>query len=252
MKSLSIVGRNASRIKEVKEQFQSEGFTFTVKKPDVVISLGGDGTFLYAERCHPGIPKLLLRDSTICNKCNDELLHHVVQKLRKNQMSIENHITLEALVSGSRKAMRCANDVVIRNKKPTDALRFTISINNKQVNEEFIGDGVTISTPFGSTGYFHSITGMSFSKGIGIAFNNTTKRHPPVFVSDKDVVKVTITRNDAHVATDNNPQILTLKKGQSIVVKKSRIDARILTTKPTQHPRHAHLRDKKRRQSIKE
>ena len=41
--------------------------------------------------------------------------------------------------------------------------------------EKVIGDGLLVATPFGSSGYYRSITGGLFESGIGVAFNNVHK-----------------------------------------------------------------------------
>lgn len=41
--------------------------------------------------------------------------------------------------------------------------------------EKVIGDGLLVATPFGSSGYYRSITGGVFEIGVGVAFNNVHK-----------------------------------------------------------------------------
>jgi len=41
--------------------------------------------------------------------------------------------------------------------------------------EKVIGDGLLVATPFGSSGYYRSISGGVFETGLGVAFNNVHK-----------------------------------------------------------------------------
>ena len=56
-----IVVRHDSKTARVKRHLKKHGFSYTRLKPDFVVSLGGDGTFLVAERLYPGVPKLIAR-----------------------------------------------------------------------------------------------------------------------------------------------------------------------------------------------
>lgn len=73
---------NACIFSEKKEEIEpfvrNTGFSLVDERPDLVISYGGDGTFMRAETAFPGVPKLVLKGSRICNFCsplpNEEML----------------------------------------------------------------------------------------------------------------------------------------------------------------------------------
>ena len=94
-------------------------------------------------------------------------------------------------------------------------------INHKIVDKEIIGDGIVLSSPFGADAYFKSITHTSFKRGIGIAFNNTTKKFNPVVVKEQSLISVFLLREKADLGFDNDPHIYTLHEGDKIEVKKS-------------------------------
>ena len=62
---IAIVGRERKVVQEYKKEIRKSGIVYTDTKPDIVISLGGDGTILLAERWFPGVPKLPIRDHSI-------------------------------------------------------------------------------------------------------------------------------------------------------------------------------------------
>jgi len=203
-----------------------KNFIYDEVKPDIVVSLGGDGTFLMAERRYPGIPKLLIRSSNICNKCDWDSLSPILDKLKRKEFRIEEHAKLEAHMKSEKRI--CVNDFVIRNKTPIHAIRFLFFVNGKQLEGELIGDGIVVATPFGSTAYYYSITKSKFDSGIGIAFNNLSREIAHKIIDEHSTVGIEITRGDATFSYDNNPNIMILRTGDKVRVRKSHEVARIV------------------------
>ena len=193
---------------------KSEQFLPVIENPDFVLSVGGDGTFLIAERQYPGIPKILIRESKICKNCHDLSLHTMLRLIKNKAYTIKEHPKLTAKIGEKR--LIATNDIVLRNKLQTSALRFSLAINGNILFPELIGDGLVIATPFGSNGYFHSITTKHFQNGIGIAFNNITKKVLPLFLKEKDTVHIVILRMEGFVSADNNPQMVIVKRKDAI------------------------------------
>lgn len=234
IKRIAIAGKNKEHVANVKETLAENGFLIVKSAPDVVLCLGGDGTFLYAERMFPTVPKLLIRDSNICKKCNVDLLTEVFQQLKSRKAGIVEHMKLSARIVRKGKTVaerECANDVVLRNRHLPEAIRFSVQIDDTIIDGECIGDGIVISTPFGSTAYFYSITRRTFRKGIGIALNNTTKQVGPIVASPDSTVRIRLLRRDADFASDNDPNILHLQQGDIIEIKKSKAPVRIIKIK---------------------
>ncbi len=222
---IAIVSRDVRRLKKHIKTI-SKYKKFLSKKPDVVIALGGDGTFLTAERYYPGIPKLLVRDQSICQKCDWDNLEEGIKRILNKRYYIEKFPKIEARVNGTR--VEAVNDIVVRNIHPMHGIRFNILVNGKKLNKEFIGDGIVASTAWGSHGYFHSITRSHFEKGIGIAFNNSTKPHKPLIFPKGAKVTIKLNRGSAHVVGDNHPEIYLVPEGKRIVIRQCKEHARIV------------------------
>ena len=222
---IAVVSRNPHKLEKHRETLRKYLQYFS-DEPDVVVAVGGDGTFLAAERVYPGVPKLLIREESICNKCDWDDVDDGLQRVVRGQFSIVEFKKIVAHVKGEIK--EAVNDIVIRNVHPTHAIRFFVWINQKKLPQEFIGDGIVIATAFGASGYFHSITRTCFTQGSGVAFNNTTVQHPPLTISASDKVTIEITRGFAHVAADNNPQLTVVGKGDKIHIQQSSSVARII------------------------
>lgn len=205
-----LTGKNS---KDIEKLVKKLGFEIVTEDSDVVLSYGGDGTLLSAERKYPGIPKLPIRDSLICKKCpehNDEVL---LKKLISNRLQLKVYRKLETEILF--KKFYALNDFVVRNSFPIHAIRF-------DANDKFlIGDGIVIATPFGSTGYFKSITGKTFDSGFGIAFNNTTQEVSPLILKAGNVVNFRLKRGKATLSFDNSPDIFNIDEGSELIFKLS-------------------------------
>lgn len=223
---IAIFGKTPQSKAQLRKEVEAFGFTYNEKKPDVVISYGGDGTFLRSERAYPGVVKSLFRYSKICKKCHDLPIEHALQLLKKKKYHVVENLTLSAAVDERR--FTAVNDLTIRNAEPTHALRFTITVNGKRLPHEYIGDGVVIATPHGSSAYFHSITRRNFNAGIGVAFNNTTEEHAPLLLDERKKIVVTITRGFAHICSDNDPEVLTVTRGTKITIQRGKQKSKVV------------------------
>lgn len=223
-KKIAIVRRYNKSVADLKKEVEAAGFTYVTTQPEIVVSVGGDGTFFFAERKYPGIPKLLVRESKVCQKCNQGSLRDILMQYRKGYFKLEEYYKLKANVKRKKgkmiKGIAC-NDVILRNKILTRALRFSVKVDSKIVDAEIIGDGIVVSSPFGSEAYFKAISHKSFTKGIGLAFNNTTKQLNYLIARQNATISIEILREKADLGFDNDPKIYTLQEGDIIEVSRS-------------------------------
>jgi NAD+ kinase len=222
-----IYGKNAHTLTDLIKQ---HGLEIVEEEPEVIISYGGDGTLLTAERVYPGVPKLPIRDSKVCNKCSNHTNEVLIESLSNNTLELEYYPKLEAETEGN--FMTALNDIAIRNSLAFHAIRFNLFLNG-QLNPDalVIGDGLVVSTAFGSTGYFQSITRQTFEVGFKIGFNNTVRQLDPVEFNEGDVLKVVIVRGPGHLTSDNNPEIIELIEKKEVVIKVSNQKAKIYSAK---------------------
>lgn len=206
------------------------GFQITEKNPDAILSYGGDGTLMHAEYAFPGIPKLLLRGSKICKRCSALSNEEVLKRYAAGTYTIQKRMKLE--VSVNLVAQYGINDIAVHNKDHRHAMRYRLWVNNRSIvsaHDEIIGDGIIIATPFGSTGYYRSITDSFFEIGIGLAFNNSTEQVDHVVLSDESEIKLKIVRGPAIVYTDNQEKTSTLSEGDEVIVRKARDEMQLIT-----------------------
>lgn len=206
---------------------KEHGFTIVKQNPEFIVSFGGDGTSLYGERVYPGIPRVLIRHSKTCKTCPKHDYETIFHAIKERKYTIVEELKIEAQINNAKQKFIALNEIDIHHKVP-HAVRLQVSINGKMVKGQVIGDGVLIATPHGSTAYFNSITGKSFSKGLGIAFNNPVTHDKPIMADDSAVINVKIIRGPALLVSDNNDKIPELKTGDTITIKKSQQKARVV------------------------
>lgn len=126
---------------------------------DLVIVVGGDGTFLSAIRSLSdfNVPVLginLGRLGFLVDISPDEMLHHL-EKIMQGEYVNESRFLIQAKVERDGKVISEAdafNDVVVHIRDVARMIEFETYVNGQFVNFQR-SDGVVISTPTGSTAY---------------------------------------------------------------------------------------------------
>jgi NAD kinase len=220
---LLVIGRRKNFFE--KEIRKEKKLILVKNNPEVIVAFGGEGTFLYSEMVYPGIPKLLVYHSSKCKKCDKHDYNKLIHALAHKKFKTVNFVKIEGLVNG--KKLIGLNEINVHYKPPC-ALRFEVDINNKLVVRECVGDGLVISTPYGSSGYFYSVTRKTFNKGLGVAFNNTVKLIKEKIIPENSVIKVKIVRGPGVMCADCNKKTIPLKTGDIIKIQKHDSRAKIL------------------------
>jgi NAD+ kinase len=210
--------QDTSKIKGV---LVAEGFKVVERNPDFIVCFGGDGTVLFSERTFPEIPKLIIKTSRVCRKCDytPDDLKDLLPKSREGNYCLHKKMKLETEAKG--KKLVGLNEIQIHPKLPIYAVRFSLSVDGKEY-KDLIGDGVIVATSFGSTGYYEATGGKRFTKGIGISFNNLHNRNMKGFVVPEDsIVKLVISRGPAWLLADNNKNFIELRAKDTVTIRKS-------------------------------
>ncbi len=220
--AVAIVGEDVG---VVRAALEAARFVITGVSPELVVSHGGDGTLLRAERLWPGIPKVPVRVGRRARPCARHELGAVIAALADEALVL-THLPKLGLTVGAFRGL-ALNDVVMRNALPTEAVRFRVGI-GPQRSGEITGDGLVIATPFGSSAYYRSITRRSIGSGLALAFNNTTDERPPVELSADSRVDVEILRGPAILVHDNDVRAVPLRTGHRFTVSLSSEQAAVL------------------------
>ncbi len=227
MERAAVVGNVKARFQE---QLRNEGFKIDEMRAEVVFCVGGDGTFMMAEAMYPGVPKVFIKHPWTCKKCRHNV-RPIIKEFKDGKYKIIEMIKLEAVVNNDKKKKLVAfNDINIHYTLP-NALRFNLTINSKKVKGTIIGDGAVIATPYGSSGYYGSITRKTFKKGMGVAVNNPTIPVKKQVVGEDSVIEVEIKRGPGKMAADCLKKVIDLAEGDVIRIKKAVGDAFVIQLK---------------------
>ena len=204
---------------EIVKSLGKRNIKISRSNPDFVLTYGGDGTILMAERNFPEIPKIPIRNSKICSMCvsyGKDNIGYLLDKLVKGEFKTEIVNKVETVFRGKR--FVGVNEIQIHNKDPRKAIRFSLEVKDQKL-DEVIGDGLIFSTAFGSTAYYRSLGLEPFKKGIRIGFNNVYPRRDPIEL--KGVATIEIIREKALLLCDNNGTI-NLKPGDKVEIRESK------------------------------
>ena len=152
--------QTAALKREVEAYLRASGVELTPGKPQLVITIGGDGTVLYHKK-HYGVPFFAIGSNTsfICQSTFANWrakLSRVLGSLRA-----EKRLMLSCSIDG--KAMPPSlNEIGIRNPEPR-VLSMHIVAGKKHF--AFRADGLLFCTPTGSPAYCYSCGGKEMKKG---------------------------------------------------------------------------------------
>ena len=193
--------------------------------PDIVVSYGGDGSLLVAEREFKGIPKFPIRDTQTSPLCKKHSHESLIKDFLGGRLQKSNMMKLSAAFRGNE--VLALNDIFLHNYNKVSAIRYQIAIDGDVYAKEAASDALGIATPHGSTAYFRNITGTVFRVGIGIAFSNSREREDHVIVSEDSKICIKILRGPAMLVADNSPDVISVDTGDEIIVCKSSQDATV-------------------------
>jgi len=222
--NIGVFGKNKEKLIETAK---AKGIEINDFDSDLIISYGGDGTFLLAECKFPEIPKLLIRENNICKLCVKEDLEDALEIFKKGRYKIDEINKVEVEFNG--KILNATNEIILHNADPRHAIRYEVEIDGKKIhNHDVIGDGIVLSTQLGATGYYRSITDSIFFTGIGLAFNNSTEPYDHMVLNENSIIKIKIKRGPAIIFADSQKDGFDLNEGNEITIRKSDLKTRIV------------------------
>jgi NAD+ kinase len=143
------------------------GLTTELVSTDVLVVLGGDGTFLRAARAvaDVDVPILGINSGKVgfLSKAEGAQLESVLELLVEGAYSLEERMVLEATVrhaGGAAKAPAfvALNEAAIVRGSQARVVRLEVAVDESHL-ATYIADGLVVSTPTGSTGYSFSAGG---------------------------------------------------------------------------------------------
>lgn len=209
------------------DELFAEDSNFTA---DIALSIGGDGTFLRTARSVvlKNIPILGINTGTLGFLADVGVseFEKVAEDLFSSRYTIESRTLLQVSTSEKVK-IACPyalNEVAILKAESSSMIRMTAEVNGAPLTT-YMGDGLLISTPTGSTAYNLSVGGpilepssRSFALSP-IAAHSITMR--PIVMNDTCEIKITTTCRSKNYRLSIDGKSVTLPEGSSIELKKS-------------------------------
>lgn len=183
---------------------------------DLIITHGGDGAMLGAERIYPNRLKFPIRDAATAPLCSKHQLSSQLELLKSGSLKTAYLPKICGSVNGQ--CMKAINDVFIHNRDYVSAMRYNVWIDDELYGKEIVGDGVGLSTVHGATAYYRSITHSIFRTGIGLAFSNSTELVNHLVLPESSVIRVQILRGPCEMVADNAPDKIELQEGDEAIL----------------------------------
>lgn len=206
-------------LKELKEKIRKHNLELVENNFDIAIAIGGDGSFLrMVKECEFNQDILYVGINTgtlgFAQEIYPNNIDEFLDKLIKKEYKIEEVAIQETKVySDYIKTFYSLNEIVIRDEN-LNVLKLDITIDDIKL-ESFVGDGLLISTSFGSTAY-------NLSYGGSIVYNELhTLQITPIAPLNNKAYKtltnsVIIPQNRTITLETNNSIILTID-GENII-----------------------------------
>lgn len=214
-------------------------------KSDVIISIGGDGTFLRASKYSflketpvMGINVGNLGFLTVVETCN---MHEALDRLLKNKYEIEKRMLLEGRFFKDRKAIKnkelpylALNEFAITRSMLGKIIRFEILVNRISI-KKFAADGIIISTPTGSTAYSLSAGGPIVEPKSEVIIitpicPHTLLSRSIILSPDNELEIIISSRNEMDsIGVDGKTEQVSIKPDHIFKVKKSKSKLKLIT-----------------------
>lgn len=145
----------------------TDGLIAELPRTDVLVVLGGDGTFLRAAMgvARVDVPLLGVNLGKVgfLSKAEAHELEPLLERIVSGSFSLQDRMLLEAVIRSAGAAdggprFTALNDVVIARGSLVRVCRLDVSIDESHL-ATFVADGLVVSSPTGSTGYSFSAGG---------------------------------------------------------------------------------------------
>lgn len=226
-KRIAMMASRTPKSEAVYEQLfnglKAAGFILTSKNPDIVISIGGDGMLLSAFHKY----EHLLDQVRFVGVHTGHLgfytdyrnfeVDHLIENLKMDQGAQISYPVLKVILrlkNGEKLTYRALNESTIKRLSKTMVADVMI---NQVHFEQFRGDGLSVSTPTGSTAYNKSLGGAVLHPTIEAlqlaeiaSLNNRVYRTlgSSIIVPKKDKIAILPKHNDRYsISVDNKTYI---------------------------------------------
>jgi NAD+ kinase len=201
---------------------------------DVIITIGGDGTFLRTARIYRMKPIMGINVGTFgfLTTYNQDNLELGLKNLLSGNWKSEERTTLKALLEG--KTIMALNDITINVTGSSRMLSFDVKVNGQNLFD-FRGDGLIVSTPTGSTAYNLSAGGPILYPTMEAFVITPICPHKlslrPVVVPSESQIEVRVSsRTEDMILSADGQEIVSLKSETSVFLTRNDFNVKIVKT----------------------
>ena len=205
---------------------------------DVMVSIGGDGTFLrtidYVRDLDIPVMGINTGNLGFLATIKKENLDHAVEKIFNMKFEIENRsvIKVNSEEIGLPKSFfpYALNEISVVRKDTTSMINIKTSLDGNHLNT-YWADGLIVSTPTGSTGYSLSCGGPVISPTSGslvltpISPHNLNVR--PLVISDQTRIDLSVSGREENHLLSIDSNIFTIKNQTKISIEKPSFNFKI-------------------------
>lgn len=211
-----------------------------MRELDLVVVLGGDGSLLGVARLSrtPPVPVVGIHHGQFgfLTESDREGLYPTLERILAGEYRVQHRAMLAVVVRrGDRVAVRsqALNDAVVTRGTFSRMLRLDAFVNGEELGR-FLGDGLVIATPTGSTAYSLSAGGPVVEPTMSAILLTPISPHTlssrPLVLRDRSAVVVRVAPDcDDAVLTLDGQEWFSLERGDLVEVRRSRHRAAIVT-----------------------
>jgi NAD+ kinase len=206
---------------------------------DILISLGGDGTILRMARLVNGMATPILGINLgklgFLAEVSLEELDECLTEIISGNYIVEDRMMLQARIGKSKNNLQALNDVVLHQTGSSRMFSVKTFVNGEFLSN-FIGDGIIISTPTGSTAYALSNGGPIVTPTNHLILISPICPHTltarTVVVPEDSIItlKVETATGKIHLAADGQQQAF-LQTPVEIIIERSTLTTKLVKRK---------------------
>lgn len=221
-------------VPRLKSWFRKQGFQVlppqSAHKAVVAVSLGGDGTILGTGRrlAAAGVPVLGVNVGHLGFLAGTDLKHlyKTLKDLLAGRLALSERMLL-SVKSPRGKDVLAVNDCVVRLAGSVRVIRLSAWVDGQYL-ATYVGDGLIVSTPTGSTAYSLGASGPIVQPETDVVLltpicpHSLTQR--PLILSADRVLEIRVEdhlRGDKVLVSLDGQQSFQLKRGQKIVIRRA-------------------------------
>jgi NAD+ kinase len=217
-------------------RFRKRGMPIRKFKGDLIVTIGGDGTFLITAH-HANVPILPVRIEGKGFLCTTDWkdFKKYYPRLFKKKYTIAERLRIKAVKMPTDSISKyldrlhkkdypmAVNEIAFARKRPSKLLNIEVTVDD--VTFSMMGDGVMISTPSGSTAYSASAGGSIIDPKLSVLniiplYPFYSKVKPIVIPSDKKIV-ISVRGGDCCLVVDGHGGDY-FKENSHFVIEKSK------------------------------